>query len=160
MGRPGSLKVNVLGLAGQRSEAQGRAPLAWATVRGTWVHLSPASPAHARLDCPGGQDASPGTSGASGPLGLAEELEEDSWAVCSGPCSSLADGHLGCLSSLRPGSLAVRTQALFTHADWARSLSKNANKPDRPRFPFSLALIAAWAAPVCVRLGKEEHSAV
>lgn len=123
MGQPGSLKVNVLGLAGQRSEAQGGAPLVWAAVRGTQAHLSAASPAHTRLDCPGGQDASPGTSGASGPLGLAEELEEDSWAVYSGPRSSLADGHLGHLSSLRLGSLVVRTQALFTRADWARSSS-------------------------------------
>lgn len=89
--------MNVLGLAGQRSEAQGRAPLVWATVRGTRAHLSPASPAHTRLDCPGGQDTSLGTSGASGPLGLAEELEEDLWAVCSGPRSSLADGQLGYL---------------------------------------------------------------
>ena len=98
-------------------------PLVWAAVRGTQAHLSAASPAHTRLDCPGGQDASPGTSGASGPLGLAEELEEDSWAVYSGPRSSLADGHLGHLSSLRLGSLVVRTQALFTRADWARSSS-------------------------------------
>lgn len=116
--------MNVLGLAGQRSEAQGGPPpLVWAAVRGTRARLSAASLAHVRLDCPGGQDASPGTSGASGPLGLAEELKEDSWAVYSGPRSSLADGHLGHLSSLHPGSLAMRTQALFTHADWARSLS-------------------------------------
>lgn len=53
-----------------RVKAQGDLPLVWAAVRGiAGPRLSAASLAHIRLDCPGGQDASPGTSrGHLGPL--------------------------------------------------------------------------------------------
>lgn len=69
--------MNVLGLAGQRSEAQGP-PLVWAAVRGTRARFLCCQPCpHVRLDfVQVGRMLLRGTSGASRPLGLAEELKE------------------------------------------------------------------------------------